>query len=94
MTLYPAGGKFLSLIYKLAGKEKRPLVDLALGWKEIVGRILAERSSVTGLERKVLKVAVENNVWMQELILGKFRIIEAISQRFRIKLTDIVFYIR
>lgn len=81
------------LIYRIAGDEYRDFVTLAFGWKKIVGRLLAQKAELHKLEKKVLFVAVSNNVWMQELILRKFKIIEDIEAILHIGLKDIVFFI-
>ena len=81
-----------NLVYRLAGSEYKELVTISFGWKQIVGKIIAQRSSVYKLEKNVLFITVTNNVWMQELILNKTRIINDIYKNFRIKLSDIVFF--
>ena len=81
------------LVYRIAGDEFRDFVTLAFGWKKIVGKLLAQKTEIHKLDKKVLFVSVTNSVWMQELILRKFQIMEDIKRMLLIDLTEIVFFI-
>ena len=93
MGLFPTGNKLKSIVYQIAGKENSDIVTIALGWKKIVGSLLAERASIRKLEKRNLFIAVNNNVWMQELILRKYQIISEIKFRLHIELRDIIFFL-
>lgn len=66
-------------------------------WEETVGKKIAERSKAVDIQDKTLIVDVENNVWMQELVLLKPRILKKFAKtaknspikdiRFRLKRT-------
>ncbi|MCK4653286.1 MAG: DUF721 domain-containing protein [Candidatus Cloacimonetes bacterium] len=88
-------GKVLqNLVYQIAGPEYKDFVTIAFGWKKLVGNILAERASIHKLEKKVLFVSVTNNVWMQELILRKFQLMEDIKSMLNVQISDIVFFLK
>jgi len=93
MSFVPARNLLPQLLIKWAGKKNRDLILLCLGWKEIVGSLLAQRSRVSGLKKRVLYVTVKNNVWMQELVLAKSKILLEIKTRFALDIKDIVFII-
>lgn len=88
-----SGGSWRKLVYEIAGDEYHDFVTLAFGWKKIVGNILAQKAEIHKLEKQVLFVSVSNNVWMQELILRKYQIMEDIKLMLHIHLRDIVFFI-
>jgi len=94
MSLVQAGDKLHDLVYSIAGNEHKDILTLFFNWKKIVGNILSDRASIHKLEHKVLFIAVTNNVWMQELILRKSKIISNIDLILKIKLTDIVFFLK
>ncbi len=93
MDLELGGKSWQKLVYNIAGDEYRDFVTLAFGWKKIVGKILDQKAELHKLEKNVLFVSVTNNVWMQELILRKYQIIEDIEAILQITLKDIVFFI-
>ena len=93
MNLSPAGKAWQNLVFSIAGAEYHDFVTLAFGWQKIVGKLLAERTELNKLEKNVLFVSVLNNVWMQELVLHKSKIIHDIEFILRIKLKEIVFFI-
>ncbi|NQV17042.1 MAG: DUF721 domain-containing protein [Armatimonadetes bacterium] len=94
MDFISAGNVLQKLVLDIAGPEFRNLVKIAFGWKKIVGKILAERTSIQKLEKKVLFVSVTNNVWMQELVLTKSKIIEKIKMVLNVEIEDIIFFIK
>ncbi|MCD6182445.1 MAG: DUF721 domain-containing protein [Candidatus Cloacimonetes bacterium] len=94
MKISRAGNAIQALIYRIAGAEHKELVTIAWSWNRIVGHLLADRTEIQKLENGVLFISVTNNVWMQELILQKYRIVGAIKRHLGISIKDIVFYIR
>jgi predicted nucleic acid-binding Zn ribbon protein len=66
-------------------------------WEKVAGRKIAERSQAVDVQNKTLIVEVENNVWMQELVLLKPQILKKLAKaakgspikdiRFRLKRT-------
>ncbi|MCF7792604.1 MAG: DUF721 domain-containing protein [Candidatus Cloacimonetes bacterium] len=93
MDLMRSGSAWKSIVYRIAGDDKKDFVTLAFGWKSIVGNILAERTQLHKIEKDVLFVSVANSVWMQELILRKEQIRKDIHSILRIKLAEIVFFV-
>lgn len=81
-----------NLIFKIAGEDRKRFVEIAFYWKKLVGPILAEKAFVHKLEQNVLFIAVNNNVWMQELILQKTYLKKKIFVHLKIELKDIVFF--
>ncbi len=94
MAFKQIGNRLHKLLFKIAGSENKPLIILALQWKEIVGKILAERSFVYKMENKTVFIGVTNNVWMQELTLNKQMILKRIKERCKLDLKDIIFISR
>lgn len=89
-----AGNAIFNLLYRIAGDKNTSFITLTLNWEKIVGKILANKSSVYRFEKGVLFVAVSNNVWMQELILNKNLIKDEIKKKLGIDVKQIVFTIK
>ena len=94
MALDSFGSRASQLIYRLGGEEHQRFIQLYLGWKPVVGELLAERSHPIKVERDILFVGVENNAWMQELNLLKSKIIKEYKAICKIELRDIVLVIK
>jgi hypothetical protein len=82
-----------SLIYRLGGEKYERFIHIFLNWKRVVGDLLASRSYPLKLENNVLFVAVQNNTWMQELVLLKPDIMSKYKNIFQEELAEIVFLI-
>ena len=93
MNFTQTGSAIHKLVFSIAGPENRDFISIAFGWKNIVGKLLAERAFIHKIENNTLFVAVTNNVWMQELVLQKQMIITKIFDQLTIKISDIVFFI-
>ena len=93
MSFIQAGNLFSDLLVNLAGAQYRDLLKIAFSWRDVVGKLLEERTRLIKLEHNVLFVAVSNNVWMQELILDKHRIIAHLRRVTGIDLENIIFRI-
>ena len=78
-------------MYRIAGDEYKDLINVALTLPTVIGKILSERVSIVKLENNVLFIKVENNVWMQELVIRKKQIIDGIKKKCHVKLENIVF---
>lgn len=94
MKISRAGNAIQTLVYRIAGAEHKDLVAIAWSWNRIVGHLLADRTEIRRLDNGVLFISVTNSVWMQELILQKYRIVGAIKRHLGVTIKDIVFYIR
>ncbi len=88
-----AGNIFRKLVYSIAGSEYRDLVTLSFNWDRVLGRLLAEKATIIKLENRVLYVGVSNNVWMQELVLMKRRILSDIRAVCGLNLINVIFTI-
>ncbi|MBN1327743.1 MAG: DUF721 domain-containing protein [Candidatus Cloacimonetes bacterium] len=93
MTFVRAGNLLSDLLINLAGEQYQDLLRIAFSWRDVVGNLLEERTKLVKLEHNVLFVAVSNNVWMQELILDKHRIIAHLKRVTGIGLENIIFRI-
>ncbi|MCB5245955.1 MAG: DUF721 domain-containing protein [Candidatus Cloacimonadaceae bacterium] len=82
------------IINKIAGDKYKSFVNLYQGWKEIVGPLLAAKSHPFHLKDSILYVAVENNSWLQELILRKADIIKQLNYNTGEEIKDIIFLIK
>ena len=94
MSFIRSGGAIQNLLYSIAGEKYENLVTIALAWKKIVGNIVAERSEIQKIDNNILFIAVNNSVWLQEMVLTKKIIIAKIKQRLGIELKDIVFFLK
>lgn len=83
-----------TLILKLGGEKYRAFIKLYLCWKAVVGELLAEKSHPFRYRDAILYVSVQNNSWMQELILHKKQLIEKCQKLSKESVQDIVFMLR
>jgi hypothetical protein len=81
------------VILRIGGEKYQPFIELYQAWKNLVGGLLASRSHPFRYLNSVLYVAVENNSWMQELVLRKSDIIRQCKARVP-DLKDIIFIIK
>ncbi len=79
---------------RLGGERYASFIRLYLDYKEVVGELLAQKSHPYRYKDDVLFVAVENNSWLQELVLKKQELIARYQAVSRIKPKDILFFIR
>ena len=82
------------VITKIAGDKYKSFVNLYQNWKEIVGPLLAARSHPFHLKDSILYVAVENNSWLQELVLRKPYILKQLNDKTGEEIKDIIFLIK
>ncbi|MDP2173344.1 MAG: DciA family protein [Candidatus Cloacimonadaceae bacterium] len=82
------------IVLSLAGEKYRSFIILYSKWRDIVGDLLAERSHPIKFQKSILYVGVQNNSWMQELILHKQTLLVQCRQYINEELTDIIFVIR
>jgi len=80
-----------NFVLKIAGDKYRFLALIVLNWRDIVGELLAERSTPEKYEHHVLFVKVSNPTWMQELVLIKPQIITRINSLLDLQINDIIF---
>ncbi len=80
-------------VYKIAGDKYFELVNIALSWSSIVGNIMAERSSIVKFDQSILYVKTVNHAWMQEFLLKKRDIIQAMKERNINQVKDIIFFV-
>ncbi|MBS3741657.1 MAG: DUF721 domain-containing protein [Candidatus Cloacimonetes bacterium] len=56
-------------------------IKIAVQWNKAVGHLLRRKTQIKKLENDVLFISVENNVWLQELLLKKEDIIQTINKK-------------
>lgn len=56
-------------------------IRIAIQWNRAVGYLLRRKTEIRKLENDTLFIAVENNVWLQELLLKKEAIIKTINKK-------------
>jgi len=91
MVLTSVSSNAESLIYRLGGEKYQRFIHIYFAWKRVVGDLLASRSHPVKLELNVLFVMVQNNTWMQELVLLKQDILSKYKNIFGEELAEIVF---
>lgn len=82
------------MVMKLAGDRFRDFVILYRNWAGVVGDLLAGMSHPIKCDKGLLYIAVSNNVWLQELVILKKKIIYELTLKTGIVITDIYFVIR
>jgi len=86
-------GDFLSdSILNIAGSKLRDYTRIRLRWKEIVGASVAANASPKKFENGILKVGVKNSIWLQEMILYKYKIISNYKKS-NLVIKDIIFFL-
>lgn len=93
MAFNPLSNQSTGLIYRLGGDQYRDFIHIFLCWKKVVGDLLASHSHPIRYQHKMLYVAVENNTWMQELVLLKQDILRNYKQNFQEEIAEMVFLI-
>ncbi|MEA2103394.1 MAG: DUF721 domain-containing protein [Candidatus Cloacimonadota bacterium] len=68
-------------------------IKIALLWNRAVGSLLNRKSRIVKLEHNTLFVLIENNVWLQELLLNKSEIKAKINKNLskEEKISEIIF---
>jgi predicted nucleic acid-binding Zn ribbon protein len=94
MSLTKAGNIFNELLFRLAGARYKDFVRLILVWENVVGSLLAQKAKIYKVDEKVVFVKVENNIWLQELILLKSEIKQKLKRQSGVKIKEIVFFIK
>lgn len=93
MSFYSVSQATETLLLRLAGEKYQRFVHVFLCWKKVVGELLASRSYPLKLEQNTLFVAVQNNTWMQELVLLKSDILSKYKNIFQEEIAELVFVI-
>ena len=92
MAIKSLGDILYNTILNIAGEKYRNYTRILLQWNKIVGEKVAEKSSQANFNNGILKVAVKNSIWMQEMILYKYKIISSYKKK-GIQIEDIIFYL-
>ena len=84
-----------SLIKDLSHKGFAREIKISLLWNKAIGSILSQKAQINKLDKNILFVNVENNIWLQELVLQKSRIIHRINKKLltQDRIQDIIFFI-
>ena len=81
------------LILRIAGEKLRNYAAIRLKWESVVGKNTAANANPVFFDKGVLKVAVSNNIWLQELILYKHKIRARYKKLYDINIENIIFFI-
>jgi len=81
-------------VYEIASKNNcYELAHIALSWSSIVGKIMAERSSIIKYDRCILYVKTVNHAWLQEFLIKKQDIIQSFYEKNIKSVKDIIFFV-
>ncbi len=82
-----------NLIQNFSEKGFSREIQIAFLWRRTIGDILNNKTRIQKLENNVLYILVENNVWLQELVLKKSEILEGLNAKLPAtqKIKNIVF---
>ncbi|HPY97015.1 MAG TPA: DUF721 domain-containing protein [Candidatus Cloacimonadota bacterium] len=82
------------LVYDIARRSGLyEFAHITLTWSSIVGKIMAERSSIVKLDHSTLFVKTANHAWMQEFVLNKDHILQLFHEKDINFVKDIVFFV-
>lgn len=70
-----------NLIQSLSEKGFSREIKTAFLWRRIVGDILDNKTRILKLDNDVLYILVENNIWLQELVLKKTEILDWLNSQ-------------
>ncbi len=93
MSWTSLGNACRDIVLRIAGDKYRFLALIALSWQDIVGELLAERSTPEKYDHHILFVKVSNSTWLQELILIKPTIISRLNNNLDLQVNDIIFIV-
>lgn len=85
---------YFQVLMRVGGDKYSSFIKLYRAWKDIVGELLAGRSHPYRFRDHVLFIAVQNNSWLQELILHKTEILQRCRMQTEEEIRDIIFMIR
>jgi hypothetical protein len=80
------------VILQIAGNKYRNYAQIRLRWQEIVGASVAANATPRNFDNGILKVSVKNNIWLQEMVLYKYKIIST-YKKFDLPIKDIIFFL-
>ncbi|MCF7918915.1 MAG: DUF721 domain-containing protein [Candidatus Cloacimonetes bacterium] len=86
------GGFISEAVLHIAGQKLHDYTLVRLRWQEVVGATVARNASPRKLENGILKVGVKNSIWLQEMILYKYKIISS-YKRYGLPIKDIIFFL-
>lgn len=94
MSLQNSSFFLKELILRLAGENQQDLCLIKLEWKNTVGSAFAAKAKPVRFDNGILKVAVENNIWLQELILYKHKFRAVYLKKHKLDIKDIIFFVK
>lgn len=84
-----------SVLFDIGGDRYHDLIVIALSWKTVVGKYMAEHSSVLKYQNSTLYVGVDSSVWLQEFVLMKQTLLKelnrAVKKNISSKVENLVF---
>lgn len=75
----PIGSIIESLLRNLSKKGAAREIRIGLLWRKSVGHLLAAKTRLERINHNTLVVRVDNNIWLQELVLRKPDIIRKMN---------------
>lgn len=94
MAFIKLGNPLQDLLIRIFGEDDKDYVSISMNWNNIVGKYLADYSYVFNIEKNVLYIAVADGVVMQEMCLMRDSIKKRIYRLLKLRLRDIVFFIK
>jgi len=70
-----------NLIQNLSEKGFSREIKTAFLWRRIVGDILDNKTRILKLDNDILYILVENNIWLQELVLKKTESLDRLNSQ-------------
>jgi len=70
-----------NLIQNLSDKGFSREIKTAFLWRRIVGDILDNKTRILKLDNNVIYILVDNNIWLQELVLKKTEILDQLNSQ-------------
>lgn len=85
---------FKNTLLKIVDVKFRETVLLGFAWDKSIGKAISKRTTLEKYDNGVLFVSVENNSWMNELILIKLDLIKKLRKSSTLLIKDIIFFIK
>jgi predicted nucleic acid-binding Zn ribbon protein len=91
MSFTRAGNVIQKIVDNIAGSKYKDLFVVSRAWPEVVGELIANRTFLQKIDKGTLYIMVENSIWMQELVLRKWSIINQLKKEYGLDIENIIF---
>lgn len=92
MSFTRAGNVIQKIVDSIAGSKYKDLFVVSRAWPEIVGELIANRTFLQKIDKGILYIMVDNSIWMQELVLRKWSIINQLKKDYALEIENIIFF--